>query len=471
MVEPSSEQFPSASNDAQTVPDQAKNPRPKGDGRVTNRSRPLLRITVVVIAVVLLLFLGWWPKHQKAVKTEARAKAEMQSLPVVEVMTAQQIPETQQLTLPGTVTPVIEAHVFSRAAGYVEARYVDIGDNVREGQVLAVISAPDLDADVSQQQALLRSARDALNKAQAMLDLQQLNYQRTHTLVQHGILPQQEDDNARTAVESAAADVHSAENNIKAAEGTVARALTFVDYEKVRAPISGTITARNVEVGSLISSQGAGQGLMTTPNAAVTGGPFTGGAQGGELFRVADFRHLQVYVTVPEQNALMMQTGQDAQVSFSELPQEKFQGTVTRSSQSLNQENRSVLLQVAVSDPHHHLRPGMYALVEFQLKTLQPGILVSGDSIVATAQGEFVPVLRNNIIHMQQVQVGRDLGTQVYITQGLQNGDVVVVNPTDQVKEGVHVRTRPAPMGQQNQAGSDSPGHGNQLNKKGGGNL
>jgi RND family efflux transporter MFP subunit len=209
-------------------------------------------------------------------------------------MMVQQVPETQQLALPGTVTPVVEAHVFSRAAGYVKARYADIGDNVREGQVLALISAPDLDADVSQQQALLQSARDALSKAQATLNLQQVNYQRTHTLVQHGILPQQEDDNVRTAVESAAADVHSAENNVKASEGTVARALTFADYEKVRAPISGTITARNVEVGSLISAQGAGQGLMTTPNAPGTGGPLTGGAQGGELFRVADFRHLQV---------------------------------------------------------------------------------------------------------------------------------------------------------------------------------
>jgi RND family efflux transporter MFP subunit len=165
----------------------------------------------------------------------------------------------------------------------------------------------------------------------------------------------------------------------------------------------------------------------------------------------------------------MVQTGQDADLSFSELPQEKFQGMVTRSSGSLNQENRSALLQVAVSDPHHHLRPGMFGVVELHLKTLQPGILVSGDSIVATAQGEFVPVVRNNIIHMQRVQVGRDLGTQVYIMQGLQNGDVVVVNPTDQVKEGVHVRAQPAPVGQQNQAAADSPEHGSKQNNKDGG--
>ena len=470
MPELSGQSAPSASNATRSVQGHAQVLGKEDERRVTNRSRRVLWIAVGVIALMLLLFLGWWPKHQNAVKTEARARAEMSALPVVEVMTVQQIPETQQLTLPGTVTPVDEAHVFSRAAGYVKARYVDIGDTVHAGQVLALISAPDLDAGLSQEQALLQSARDALNKAQATLDLQQVNYLRTHTLVQHGILPQQEDDNARTAVASAAADVHSAENNVKAAEATVARALAFVDYENVRAPISGTITARNVEVGSLISSQGAGQGLMITPNVPATGGPVTGGAQGGELFRVADFSRLQVYVAVPEQNALMVQTGQDADLSLSELPQEKFRGRVARSGQSLNQENRTVLLQVAVSDPHHHLRPGMFGVVEFQLKTLQPGILVSGDSIVATAQGEFVPVVRSDIIHMQPVQIGRDLGAQVYITRGLQDGDVVVVNPTDQVKEGVHVRTQPAPMGQQNRAASASSEHDSQHSGKEAGN-
>jgi len=450
MTNQFSEQLLSTSNDSQSVQGHAQGQDRRNDGQAASRSRRVLRITVAVIAVILLLFLGWWPKHEKNMKTEARAKAEKNSLPIVEVMTVQQIPEIQQLTLPGTVTPEVEAHVFSRVAGYLKARYVDIGDKVRAGQVLAVISAPDLDADVLQQRALLQSARDALNKAEAMLGLQHVTYERTHTLVQHGILPQQEDDNARAAVESAEADVRSAENNVKAAEGALARSLTFVEYEKVRAPISGTITARNVEVGSLISIQGAAQGLMTTPNSTATGGPLTGGAQGGELFRVADFNHLQVYVTVPEQDALNVQTGQKADLSFSELPQERFQGTIARSSQSLNQENRTLLLQVVVADPQHHLRPGMYALVELHLKMSQPGVLISGDSILATAQGEFVPVVRNEIIHMQRVQVGRDLGTQVYITQGLQNGDVVVLNPTDQVKEGVRVRTQPAPMGQQN---------------------
>jgi len=470
MAELSNEQFSSESNVTQSAQGHPEVQRRNSNDQGKKPGRHLLRIAVALIVVMVLLFLGWWPKHQKTIKTEASAKAARNSLPVVEVMTARQIPETQQLTLPGTVTPVVEAHVFSRAAGYVKARYVDIGDNVREGQVLALISAPDLDADVSQQRALLQSARDALNKAQATLNLQQVNYQRTHTLVQHGVLPQQEDDNARTAVESAAADVRAAENNVKAAQGTLARAVTFADYEKVRTPISGTITARNVEVGSLVSVQGPGQGLMTTPNAPAAGGPFTGGAQGGELFRVADFHQLQVYVTVPEQNALMVQTGQDADLSFSELPYEKFQGKIARSSQSLSQENRSVLLQVSVNDLHHHLRPGMYAMVDLHVKILQPGILVSGDSIIATARGAFVPVVLNNIIHMQQVQVGRDLGSQAYITEGLQDGEVVVVNPTDQVKEGVHVRTQPAPMGQQNLSAPESSGHGSQQNNKDGGN-
>lgn len=471
MAEQSPELFHPASNRHQSVGANDQGNEREDHGEATKRSRRVFWIAAAFIVVLLMLFLGWWPKHQKAVENNSRANAAKNRLPVVEVMTVRQIPANQQLTLPGTITPVVEAHVFSPAAGYLKERYVDIGDNVRKGQLLALISAPDLDAAVFQQRALLQSARDALNKAQATLGLQQVDYQRTHTLVQHGVLPQQEEDNATAAVKSAAADVRSAENNVKAAEGTLARALTFADYEKVRAPISGTITARNVEVGSLISAQGAAQGLMPTPNAPAAGGPFTGGAQGGELFRVADFKQLQVYVTVPEQDAVNMQTGQKAELSFSELPQEKFQGTIARSSRSLNQANRSLLLQVALADPLHHLRPGMYGLVQLHFKTLQPGIVVSGDSIEVTAQGEFVPVVRNNIIHMQQVQVGRDLGTQVYITQGLEDGDVVVVNPTDQVKEGAEVRTQPAPTGQENQASPRSSGNGNHQGRSDGGNL
>jgi hypothetical protein len=106
-------------------------------------------------------------------------------------------------------------------------------------------------------------------------------------------------------------------------------------------------------------------------------------------------------------------------------------------------------LEVKVNDPQHRLRPGMFASVQLQFKAPQPGILISGDSVITHASGQLVPIVRSGVIHMQPVVLGRDLGTQIYVASGLQNGDMVVVSPNDQVREGVHVTTQPAPKGQQ----------------------
>jgi RND family efflux transporter MFP subunit len=144
-----------------------------------------------------------------------------------------------------------------------------------------------------------------------------------------------------------------------------------------------------------------------------------------------------------------VQTGQNADISFSEFPGERFGGTIIRSNDSLSQDTRSLLLEVKVNDPQHCIRPGMFASVQLRFKAPQPGILISGDSVITQARGEVVPIVRDGAIHMQPVVLGRDLGTQIYVISGLQNGDTVVVSPTDQVKEGVRVTTQPAPKGQQ----------------------
>ncbi len=145
-----------------------------------------------------------------------------------------------------------------------------------------------------------------------------------------------------------------------------------------------------------------------------------------------------------------VQTGQGTTLTFSELPGQQFHGKIIRSSDSLNQQTRTLLLEVQIQDPKRRLRPGMFASVQLHFDVQNPGILVSGDSVIPRAQGQFVAVVdNNNIVHLQQVHVGRDLGTEVYVTTGLRNGDKIVVNPSDSVQEGVHVQTKPAPKGQE----------------------
>jgi multidrug efflux pump subunit AcrA (membrane-fusion protein) len=427
---------------------------PVSDNRVNNerqhasKGRPILIAVILVLVVGAALLVGWLPRHKRDKEVAARAKTERTSLPIVEVQTVGAATSDQQLTLPGTVTPLEAAHIYARATGFFERRYVDLGDKVRKGQLLGLISAPDLDAVVSQQASLVQQSRAGVDSAQAAVHLQQATYSRVHTLVLHGILSRQDDDAALAALQTSEAGLQAAQQGVQAAKAAQAHAQTMANFEQVRSPIAGTVTARNVEVGNLVSATGTAQGVNPVPAAGPTGGPLTGGAQGGELFYVVNLKSLQVFVTVPEQDAQFVQDGQPVQLTFSEMPGQIFQGKVVRTNDSLSQQTRTLLAEIRASDPEQRLRPGMFASVQMRYRAPNPGILIPGDSLITMARGEFVPVVQNGVVQMRSVHVGRDLGTQVFITSGLENGDMVVVNPSDLVKDGVRVTAKPAPAGQ-----------------------
>jgi multidrug efflux pump subunit AcrA (membrane-fusion protein) len=421
------------------------------------RSRRWVLIAVIVLAVLAVALLaGWLPHYYRNKAVNAAADEQRSTLPVVAVQTVHRAPAEQTLSLPGTVSPQETAHVYARAAGYLKTRYVDLGDNVHNGQLLAVIAAPDLDATVAQQDAAVQQSRDEVSTARSQLQLQQASYTRVHTLVLHGVLSQQDDDAAHAAMEMAESSLQAAEHAVQVAQGAQSRARSLAEFEQIRSPISGTITARNVEVGSLVSPSGGAEGLA--PAAGMTGGPPTGGAQGGELFDVTNLDRLEVFISVPEQDALFVQNGQPVDLSFAEIPGQTFVGDVVRTSRSLSQQSRTLLAEVHVEDTHHQLRPGMFASALMHYKDPNPAILISGDSLLTMARGQFVPVVENNVVEMRAVRVGRDLGTQVYVVAGLRDGDTIVLNPNDQVKEGARVTTRPAPAGQQGDDASAAAG-------------
>jgi len=436
-------------NNAQHSPE---SPSDRKDTRAArHRSRYWLYLLVAVVVIAALVFFGWLPRHSINKKVQARANREKNALPIMQVVTAEEAATPEELTLPATVVPVSTTHVYARSTGYLKSLNVDIGDKVHRGQLLAAIEVPELDATVQQQRSLLQVSKDALSTARSQLALQQATYNRVHVLVQHGVLSQQDDDVALAALKTAVSGVQAAENNVNSAAAGLEHWTVLASYEQVRSPIDGVVTARNVEVGSLISVGGAGQGV--TPNvtaiASQTGGPPTGGAQGGGLFQITDTHQLRTFVSVPEQDAVNIQTGQEANLTFSEFPGQQFNGKIIRSTESLSQQTRTLLLEVRIVDPQHRLRPGMFASVQLHFDARNRGILVSGDSVIPRAQGQFVAVVDNGVVHLQNVRVGRDLGTQVYVTSGLKNGDQVIVNPTSSVQEGAHVQAQSAPKGQE----------------------
>ena len=198
------------------------------------QGRGMLWIVIAIVVLGLALLAGLLPHFTRSREVDAMAQQQKNALPVVEVQTVHIASSDQELNLPGTVVPLRSAHIYARASGYLKARYVDLGDTVRKGQLLAVISAPDLDASVEQQAAAVQQSKDNVLTAQSALQLQQATYTRVHTLVLHGILSQQEDDAAHAAVESAQSNLQAMENAVKGAQGGLTRAQVLAEFEQVR---------------------------------------------------------------------------------------------------------------------------------------------------------------------------------------------------------------------------------------------
>jgi multidrug efflux pump subunit AcrA (membrane-fusion protein) len=406
-------------------------------------------LTFAVVALMGGLFVaGYLPRAAREKGIQAVAHAEESSVPVVNVVKIKKSPPTTELTLPGSMIPVTEAYIFARSAGYVKKRYVDIGDHVTQGQLLAEVDAPDLDQQVVQARAALSQAKANLNQVQAALDqvkaqerLTKITLERWTTLVAKGVLAKQEGDQKQADYDNASALVHVAEANIRAAqdnvhasEANLGRLTDLQSYEKVRAPFAGVITSRSVEEGSLISVSGAGQGTPALGSTAAN-------AAGAELFREAQVGTLRIMVNVPQAYAAFIHAGMAASLSLQENPKRKYSGKVTRTANSIDSSTRTLLTEVQVVNHDGSLMPGMYANLQFTSQRQDPPLLAPGDSLVTRANGTQLAVLGpGNRIHFQLVQLGRDYGNEIEILSGLQGGESVVLNPSDAVREGAEVK-------------------------------
>ncbi len=259
--------------------------------------------------------------------------------------------------MPGTVTPLRSAHIYARASGYLKARYVDLGDMVRKGQLLGTISAPDLDSSVAQQAALVQQSKDSVSTAQSTLRLQQATYARVHTLVLHGILSRQEDDSSagsrRIGTIEPAGDGECGEGSGGGLGSCPDLWLTSSRFARQSAAGSPPATSRWAIWCRLREPHRVWRLPLPAPRA----GHPRGGAQGGELFDVVDLGSLEVFVSVPEQDAPFVQTGQPVDLTFSELPGETFKGKVVRSSDSLSQQTRTLLAEIQLTDTLHACGP------------------------------------------------------------------------------------------------------------------
>jgi RND family efflux transporter MFP subunit len=209
----------------------------------------------------------------------------------------------------------------------------------------------------------------------------------------------------------------------------------------VEAPFDGIVTARNVDVGTLISATGSGMGI-NTPGANSAAAPGTSGTPGSEMFRVAQIRRLRVFVSVPEGYVPYVKLGQNAELESEARPAQKFTGKVTRTADSVDQNTRTLLTEVQIDNRNQALLPGMYVMVSLLNVRMHPPVIVPADSLITRSQGTQVAVVRDNTVHLQPVVVGRDYGSVTEILSGLQEGELVVMTPNDIVREGAKVQAK-----------------------------
>lgn len=401
-------------------------------------------LAAMIVVVALLLFAGYLPRQRRNSAIAEAASLERDRLPIVHVTRVERAPRNLNLLLPGNITPLTETVLYARAAGYIAKRYADIGDHARSGQVLAGIDTPELDQQVAQARASLDQAHQQVTQSRADLEsyrtqaeLARITFERYRSLVGKGAISRQDYDQQNTAFEAAAARVRSGEANVgaaqqnaRSAQANLARLTALQDFKLVRAPFDGIVTARNFDVGALVGGSGAAN---------------------GELYRMAQVNRLRIFISVPQANAPDIHVGEAAAVTVAEFPGQTFSGRITRSALALDSSARTLLTEVQVENPRGILLPGMYAQVLLSNQRSAPPLLVPGDSLIADSRGLHVAVVTEDPakaptqrLHLAAVQVGRDYGPRIEILSGLTGSEFAVLNPGDDVDEGVEVRVRAA---------------------------
>ncbi|MBV9225747.1 MAG: efflux RND transporter periplasmic adaptor subunit [Acidobacteriaceae bacterium] len=436
----------------------------------------LLFAVALIFAAAAVYFFGWLPRYQRQQEINREAQQRTDERPRVEVQTVRRAQATSELMVPGTTLAFTEAYIYARASGYVSKRLADIGDHVRQGQLLAVIDAPDLDKQVAQARSNLEQSQSNLTQVEAQLHLAAVTWDRWKVLVARGVFSRQEGDQQEANYRVAEANVRAAQNTIQANRENLDRLLVLQGYERVTAPFSGVVTARNIDVGALINAGGSGLGSSTPssnpgPTTAAAQGnnqgasgnlasnvnPSTGGASGGEMFSIANVDRLRVLVSVPEAYTSVIHVGQRAALFFQERPNDKIEGRVTRTSASIDQNTRTLLVEVQVANDRR-LVPGMYVVVNFINVKGEPPLIIPGAAIVVRNGKTVVAVVEGQTVHLRPIGIGRDYGDQTEITSGLKEGDAIVTNVTDEIRDGIEVDPQ---FPKNNQA----PGAGGQSDK------
>jgi RND family efflux transporter MFP subunit len=312
------------------------------------------------------------------------------------------------------------ATLYARATGYIAKRNVDIGSQVRAGDVLAVIAAPDLDQQLAQARAQLAQMQAALAQAEATRSLADVTNRRTSRLVSEGWNSRQQGDQDRTSLVSQSAGVRVAAANVLAQQAQVNRLAELTGFERVVAPFDGVITSRQIDVGALVTADQS---------------------NGTPLFGIARTDVLRVQVYVPQEYIFGLKDGETATVSVPQLPGRLFHGKVARNAGALATDTRTLLAEVDVDNTDKLLSPGLYGIVHLEQPRDRPTVSIPSEAVIFNANGLSAAVLENGHIAIRPLTVLEDDGAHLEVRDGLKPGDKVILNPPVNLVPGMRART------------------------------
>jgi membrane fusion protein (multidrug efflux system) len=403
-----------------TTPPQAESipPPPKAESSVPpvkspKTGRVLLVICALAVGAAGLAFFGITDRAKS--RQEVTTWTDAQTVPTVRIVRPEHGPTEQDLVLPGNVAAFNTGSLFARASGYITAWHKDIGDHVKKDEILATISAPDLDQQLEQAKGQLVQLQAAVQQAQANAELGHATDQRTSQLVVQGWQSKQQGDNDRLNAASQAAALSVAKANVVAQQAAVKRLDELTAFEEIRAPFDGVVTARNVDIGDLVNA---------------------GGNTGSALFQIADVHRMRIYVNVPQAFLGELAPGIKATLH---LPGQKetFEAQLVSTSNALVESSRTSLVELQADNPDNKLWPGAFAEVHFHIPADPNTLTVPLTALYFGAKGMQVAALdADDKVALKPVVVGRNFGTKVQIESGLAMSDRLVDSPLESIQTG-----------------------------------
>ena len=382
--------------------------RNAGPNQLPTKHVSLVGLSILVlIALAILAYVIFSGINERAKASTALRHDTLQaSVLTVEVTRPVRRAASEEVILPGSMQSFIDTPIWARSSGYLKKWYVDIGGHVKAGQLLAVIESPEVDKQLDQ-------AKAGQQTAEANYSYAASTAKRYQNLLKTDSVAKQETDQMVSAAAAQKATLDAMTQNVKRLE-------QMQSFERVYAPFDGVITARNVDVGALIDA-GA-----NTP--------------GKELFHEGQINVLRTYVSVPEMYSRAVRKGAQAYLTLDEFPDRKFQGTVVRNANAIDEASRTLLVEVDVKNPTGELLPGSYVSVHLNIGSEAAGLVIPANALIFQSAGLQVAVVRNNHIHLVPIKIGHDYGNSVEVVSGLQPDDDVVVNPSDSISNGEQVR-------------------------------